>query len=84
VVNIGGMEPVTILELARRIQVLTGSASEIVRVPYEEAYGAGFEDIRIRVPDLTKIQGLVGYRPEIPLDAILRDMVEDGRRRLER
>ena len=38
----------------------------------------------MRIPDLTKIQGLVGYRPEIPLDAILRDMVEDGRRRLER
>jgi len=84
IVNIGGIEPVTILELARRIQALTGSASEIVRVPYEEAYGAGFEDIRTRIPDLTKIQGLVGYRPEIPLDAILRDMVEDGRRRLER
>jgi UDP-glucose 4-epimerase len=84
VVNIGGMEPVTILELARRILALTGSASEIVRVPYEAAYGAGFEDIRTRVPDLSKIQGLVGYRPEIPLDAILRDMVEDGRRRLER
>ena len=42
----------------------------------------GFEDIRTRIPDLTKIGSLIGFRPEIPLDAILRDMIEDGRRRL--
>jgi UDP-glucose 4-epimerase len=84
VVNIGGVEPVTVLALAHRIKALTGSASEIELVPYEKAYGAGFEDIRTRVPDLAKIQRLVGYRPEIPLDAILRDMVEDGRRRQSR
>jgi UDP-glucose 4-epimerase len=81
VVNIGAAEPVTMLDLARRIKALTGSASEIALVPYEKVYGRGFEDIRTRVPDLTKIQRLIGYRPEIPLDAILRDMVEDGRRR---
>jgi UDP-glucose 4-epimerase len=81
VVNIGAAEPVTMLDLARRIKSLTGSASEIALVPYEKVYGRGFEDIRTRVPDLTKIQRLIGYRPEIPLDAILRDMVEDGRRR---
>jgi len=81
VVNIGGVEPVTMLELAQRVKALAGSASEIILVPYDKAYGPGFEDIRARVPDLTKIQNLVGYRPEIPLDAILRDMVEDGRRR---
>jgi UDP-glucose 4-epimerase len=81
IVNIGGLEPVTILELARRIKAMTASASEIELVPYDKAYGTGFEDIRTRVPDLTKIQRLIGYRPEIPLDAILRDMVEDGRRR---
>ena len=83
IVNIGGEEPVSMLELARRIKALTGSASEIVLIPYDEAYGAGFEDIRTRVPDLSKIRSLIAYRPEIPLDAILRDMVEDGRRRLE-
>ena len=84
VVNIGGVEPVTMLELARRIKRLTGSASEITLVPYEKVYGAGFEDIRTRVPDLSKIRDLVGYRPEVTLEAILRDMVEDGRRRLQR
>ena len=84
IVNIGGVEHVTMLELARRVKTLTGSPSEITLVPYEKVYGAGFEDIRTRVPDLTKIQRLIAYRPEIPLDAILEDMVEDGRRRLGR
>ena len=82
IVNIGGVEPVTMLELARRILTLTGSASELVLVPYEQAYGPGFEDIRTRIPDLTKIRNLIAFRPEIPLDAILRDMIEDARRRL--
>ena len=81
VVNIGGVEPVTMLELARRVKALTDSASPIALVPYEKAFGPGFEDIRTRVPDLSKIQRLVGYRPEVSLDVILRDMVEDGRRR---
>jgi UDP-glucose 4-epimerase len=84
VVNIGGVEPVTMLELARRVKALTGSASDITLVPYDAVYGAGFEDIRTRVPDLAKIGDLVGYRPEISLDVILRDMVEDGRRRQQR
>ena len=84
IVNIGGLEPITMLELAHRIKALTGSASEVVLVPYEDVYGAGFEDIRVRVPDLDKLRALVGYRPEFSLDDILRDMVEDGRRRLGR
>jgi nucleoside-diphosphate-sugar epimerase len=84
IVNIGGVEPVTMLELARRIKALTRSDSEIVLVPYEQAFGAGFEDIRLRVPDLARLQELVGYRPAFSLDAILRDMVEDGHSRLDR
>lgn len=71
------------LDLARRIKALTGSASDIVLVPYEEAYGVGFEDIRVRVPDLDKLRALVGFRPQVSLDAILHDMVDDGRRRLD-
>ena len=84
IVNIGGAEPVTMLELAGRITALAGSDSPIVLVPYEQAYGPGFEDIRVRVPDLARLQGLVGYRPAFSLDATLADMVEDGRRRLDR
>jgi UDP-glucose 4-epimerase len=72
------------LELAGRITALAGSDSPIVLVPYEPAYGPGFEDIRVRVPDLARLQKLVGYRRALSLDAILADMVEDGRRRLDR
>jgi UDP-glucose 4-epimerase len=72
IVNIGGVEPITMLELARRVKALTGSASEIVLRPYEEAYGAGFEDIRVRIPDLDKLHALVGAYPKTSLDTILR------------
>jgi len=82
-VNIGGAEPITMLDLAHRIKALTGSASDIVLIPYEEAFGPGFEDIRVRVPDLDKLHRLIGYAPRVSLDAILQDMVDDGRRRLE-
>ena len=82
-VNIGGAEPITMLDLAQRIKALTGSASDIVLIPYEEAFGPGFEDIRVRVPDLDKLHRLIGYGPQVSLDAILKDMVDDGRRRLE-
>jgi UDP-glucose 4-epimerase len=84
IVNIGGAEPITMLDLARRIKILTASPSEIVLVPYEQAYGAGFEDIRLRVPDLGRLRELTGYQPTLSLDAILADMVEDGRARLGR
>jgi UDP-glucose 4-epimerase len=84
IVNIGGAEPVTMLDLARRITALTASASQIVLVPYEQAYGAGFEDVRLRVPDLGRLRELTGSHPTRSLDAILADMVEDGRARLGR
>lgn len=81
IVNIGGAEPVTMLELARRVRTLAGSDSEIVLVPYERAYGPGFEDIRLRVPDLSRLRELTGCQPTVSLDAILADMIEDGRAR---
>jgi UDP-glucose 4-epimerase len=75
IINIGSEEPITIYELARRVKDMTNSHSEIVRVPYEQAYGQGFEDIRNRVPDLTKIYDLMGYRSECSLDRILQDTI---------
>src|SRR5204862_7775117 len=63
VFNIGSNEEVTIAELAEIVKTSTGSQSDIVLVPYSEAYEAGFEDMPRRVPDITKIHNLVGFRP---------------------
>jgi UDP-glucose 4-epimerase len=75
VFNIGSNQEVTIRELAERVRTLTGSDSEIVRVPYEQAYGEGFEDMPRRVPDIKKISDLVGYRPTRSLDQILESVI---------
>jgi UDP-glucose 4-epimerase len=71
VYNIGSTEEVCILALAQRIRELTGSQSKIVFVPYDQAYEQGFEDMMRRVPDLTKINRLIGYAPTTSLDDIL-------------
>ena len=72
VFNIGNdREEVTIHELARRVKARTGSTSEIVLVPYDEAYEEGFEDMQRRVPDLSKLRALTGYEPRVHLDEIL-------------
>jgi UDP-glucose 4-epimerase len=68
VLNIGVVEEVSMLELAARVKDLTGSDSEIVLVPYEEAYGEGFEDMRRRVPDTAKIEEMLHWRPTTTLD----------------
>ncbi len=71
VFNVGSTEEVTIEELAQRVRAITGSDSPIVYVPYEDAYAPGFEDMRRRVPDISRIQGLLDWRPRIPLDETL-------------
>ena len=76
VFNIGSDEEVSIMELARRVKELTGSTSEIVTVPYDEAYEEGFEDMPRRVPDISKINALVGFRPTMSLDGILQRVIE--------
>jgi UDP-glucose 4-epimerase len=76
VFNIGSNEEVSIIELANRIKELTKSESEIVLVPYAEAYEEGFEDMPRRVPDITKVGALVGFRPEMKLDGILRSVID--------
>ena len=81
VFNIGNPEEVTIVELANRIKEVTGSKSVIVKVPYDQAYEAGFEDMPRRVPDLTKIRALIGYEPRVDLAAIIRAVVADFRSR---
>ena len=76
VFNIGNMEEIAILDLARRVRDLAGSQSEIVLVPYEQAYEAGFEDMPRRLPDLRKIRELIGYEPKVQLDEILRRVID--------
>jgi UDP-glucose 4-epimerase len=82
VVNLGSDREVTIGRLAEMVRDLVGSSSEIVRVPYEEAYAEGFEDLERRVPDVHKLERLTGFRFSIPLERIIEDVVEDQRRRL--
>ena len=65
-----------IADAVTEIQVQTGSTSEIVFIPYDKAYEAGFEDMPRRVPDLTKVRKLVGYEPKVQLPEIINRVVE--------
>jgi UDP-glucose 4-epimerase len=75
VFNIGSSEEVSIGALAERIRELTSSNSEIVYIPYNEAYEEGFEDMPRRVPDISKIGALVGFTPTTTLDGILKEVI---------
>jgi UDP-glucose 4-epimerase len=79
VFNVGSTHEVSMLELAERIRAITGSSSEIVLVPYDEAYEQGFEDMPRRVPDITRIQALIGWHPRVELEEIITDVVEHQR-----
>jgi UDP-glucose 4-epimerase len=76
VFNIGSNQEISILDLAKRVKELTRSESEIVFVPYDEAYEEGFEDMPRRIPDTSKVNKLVGFKPEKRLDEILRAVIE--------
>ena len=71
VFNVGSGHEITINDLARRVKALTASASDIVHVPYENVYSEGFEDLRRRVPDISRLRGLIGFVPRYDLDATL-------------
>lgn len=75
VVNIGNPEEVTMNELAKRVKTMAGSDSVIRLISYEEAYVGGFEDMRRRVPDISRANQLIGFAPKNTLDDILRDVV---------
>ncbi|HVF67287.1 MAG TPA: GDP-mannose 4,6-dehydratase [Pyrinomonadaceae bacterium] len=76
VFNIGSNEEVSINQLAEKVRELAGSKSEIVRVPYDEAYEEGFEDMPRRVPDISKVGALVGFKPTVKLEEILHSVIE--------
>lgn len=71
VLNVGHGKEISIHELARLIKEMTGSSSEIVLVPYDEAYGEGFEDMPRRCPDTAKLEALIGARPLLDLPEML-------------
>lgn len=83
VFNIGSDEEIMIGGLAERVIQLCESRSEIQLIPYEEAYQAGFEDMKRRIPDLSKIGRLLGYRPEHSLDQIIKSVIDYERGKSE-
>src|SRR5215510_2879911 len=81
VFNIGNGTEISINALAEKVKSLTGSASSIQYVPYDEAYEAGFEDMPRRVPDISKIRDLVGYQPQLELNDIIKTVIEHIRQK---
>lgn len=82
VINLGNNQEISILQLAKEIQRLAGTASPIQMIPYDQAYGPGFEDMHRRVPCIDKAKRLLDYQPRLGLEDILRDVMEDKRRAL--
>jgi len=76
VFNIGGVEEITITDLAKKIIELTKSKSEIIYTSYKDAYGLGFEDMQRRVPNIDKIKRVINWNPKIALDQIIRDIAD--------
>jgi UDP-glucose 4-epimerase len=76
VFNIGGVEEITITDLAKKIVELTKSNSEIIYTSYEDAYSLGFEDMQRRVPNLNKIKSIINWVPKMNLDQIIQDVAK--------
>jgi UDP-glucose 4-epimerase len=81
VFNVGNGYEISMLDLARRVKGLAGSSSEIVTIPYDQAYEAGFEDMPRRVPDITRVRELIGFEPKVQLDEILEKVIHYFRTR---
>jgi UDP-glucose 4-epimerase len=82
VFNIGSDHEVSINALAETVRRITGSSSPIRHIPYDQAYAKGFEDMQRRVPDCSKLERTVGFKPTTPLEEIIRHVVDDQRMRL--
>ena len=79
VVNIGQTDEISINELAERVCELSGSSSALTHIPYEEVYGPGFEDMKRRTPDISKLQSTIDFKPVFSLDDILEDVIDEVR-----
>jgi UDP-glucose 4-epimerase len=76
VFNIGSNEEISIKQLAERVKKIAKSSSPILFIPYEKAYEKGFEDMHRRVPDITKIKKMVGFKPSVKLDELIKKVIE--------
>ena len=74
--NVGNNKEVTINELAQKVKEMTGSDSEIEHIPYEKAYGPGFEDMQRRCPSIKKINKLIGFKPSYDLEAMIQSVID--------
>ncbi len=81
IINIGNDREISMSDLASLVRTQLGSESEIIRVPYEEVYGPGFEDMFRRVPSLKKLERLIAYRPATPLETIIDAVASEMRAR---
>ncbi len=79
VFNVGSDREITINGLAEMVREAADSRSPIVRIPYDEAYAEGFEDMQRRVPDVSKLERAVGFKPSTPLETIVTDVVREQR-----
>ncbi len=79
VFNVGADREVTINQLAEMVREAADSGSPIVRIPYDEAYAEGFEDMQRRVPDVSKLESAIGFKPSTPLETIVADVVREQR-----
>ena len=75
VFNVGSNQEISIFELAKKVKEMTNSDSEIVLVPYDEAYEEGFEDMPRRIPDISKINKQIGFRAQKDLEGILQSVI---------
>ena len=82
VFNVGSRSEISIENLAQRVKEVTASSSEITKIPYDEAYESGFEDMERRRPDTSRIQELLGWEPTRDLDTIIKDVAADVEGRL--
>ena len=76
IVNVGNEEEVSIKDLAELVKEMTGSSSNIEFLPYERAYGPGFEDMQRRSPDITRLKNLIGYQPRNNLKLIIQSVID--------
>ena len=76
VFNVGSQEEITMEDLAKKVISITKSKSKIIYIPYDKAYEEGFEDMQRRVPDTTKVNNVIGFKPTVNLESIIQSVVE--------